>query len=183
MADNGSRRGATNLGVPLMIVAFVAIGGFMYWLNLQAAEYEASRVVEVQEEPADPGTIEGAVTVAAEEIQLDASPYEGQMVTLPVLPVASQLGTQGFWLEMPNRNPFLVSLNDDLMAQGISATQGQSATVTGMILAVNDSILTVWSDAGTISEGDRLAAEFATHFIEAALVRVESGPGGDGGEG
>jgi len=182
MADNASRRGAANLGVPLMVVAFVAIGGFMYWLNLQAKEYEATQVVEV-EAPTDPGTIEGAVTVAAAELQLDASPYEGQMVTLAGLPVASELGTQGFWLEMPNRNPFLVALNDDLMAQGITATQGQSATVTGLVLAVNDSILSRWSDAGTISEGDRLAAEFATHFIEAALVRVVGGEGGDGGEG
>lgn len=179
MADNASRRGAVSLSVPLMIAAFVAIGGFLYWLNLQAAEYEAAQLIE-EEIPEEVVTIEGAVMVAAEDIQLDAGPFEGQIITLTALPVASPLGTQGFWLEMPNRNPFLVAFNDDLIAQGSTARQGQTVAVTGVVFAVNDSILNVWSAAGTISEGDRLAAEFATHFIEAALVQVAGGAGGEG---
>ena len=179
MADNASRRGAANLGVPLMIAAFLVIGGFLYWLNLQAAEQEAAQIVE-EEVPVATPTIEGAVVVAAADIQLDASPYEGQMITLEGLPVASQLGAQGFWLEMPNGNPFLVSLSDALAAQGAGATSGQTPTVTGIVLAVNDSVLNAWSAAGTISEGDRLAAEFATHYMDAAQVEH---PGGEGGEG
>ena len=37
MADISSRRGASNMGVPLMILTFILIGGFMYWLSGQAA--------------------------------------------------------------------------------------------------------------------------------------------------
>jgi len=179
MGDNASRRGAVSLSVPLMIAAFITIGGFLYWLNLQAAEYEAAQLIE-EEVPEEVVTIEGAVMVAPADIQLDATPFEGQMITLADLPVTSPLGTQGFWLEMPNRNPFLVSLNDDLMAQGTTAPQGEMVTVTGVVVAVNDSILNSWSEAGTISEGDRLAAEFATHFIDAAQVLVAGSDGGQG---
>ncbi len=179
MVDNASRRGAVSLSVPLMIAAFVAIGGFLYWLNLQAAEYEAAQLIE-EEIPEEVVTIEGAVMVAATDIQTDAGPFEGQRITLTDLPVASPLGTQGFWLEMPNRNPFLISLNDDLMAQGSMTSQGQTVTVTGIVFAVNDSIIESWSTAGTVSEGDRLAAEFVTHFIEAVLVQVAGGVGGGG---
>jgi len=182
MADNASRRGAVNLGVPLMITAFIVIGGFLYWLNLQAAEQEAAQMVE-EEAPIETATIEGAVVVAAADIQLDASPFEGQMITLEGLTVAGQLGAQGFWLDLPNGNPFLVSLSDELAAQGVGAQQGQTPTVTGIVLAVNDSILNAWSAAGTISEGDRLAAEFATHFMDAAQVVLEVPAGGEGGEG
>ena len=183
MADNASRRGAANLGMPLMIAAFIVIGGFLYWLNLQAAEQAALQLQEEEEVPAEIVTIEGAVAVDATEIQLDATPFEGQLITLSGLPVASQLGRQGFWLEMPNGNPFLIALNDDLMAQGAAAGQGTMPMVTGIVLAVNDSILDVWSTAGTISEGDRLAAEFATHFMDAQQVINEDAAGGEGGEG
>jgi hypothetical protein len=187
MADNASRRGAANLGVPLMIAAFIVIGGFMYWLNLQAAEQEAAQMIE-EETPEEVVTIEGAVLVDPVEIQLDATAYEGQMITLDGLTVASNLGTQGFWLEMPNGNPFLVALNADLMAQGATAGTGDEPTVTGIVLPVNDSVLDAWSMAGTISEGDRLAAEFATHFMDAVQVlnaggTEEGAEGSEGGEG
>ena len=106
MAENASRRGAANLGMPLMIVAFIVIGGFLYWLNLQAAEERAS---EIEEETAAETTagLSGGTLVAATDIQTDATQYEGQEIRLEGLAVASGLGQQGFWLELPNRNPFL----------------------------------------------------------------------------
>lgn len=48
MADN-SRRGAADLGLPLMVVAFLVIGGFMYWLQAEAATQKALQLVEVTE--------------------------------------------------------------------------------------------------------------------------------------
>jgi hypothetical protein len=181
MADNASRRGAANLGMPLMIVSFLVIGGFLYWLNLQAAEQAAMQIVE--EETAEvPFMLEGATTLVAADIQLDASPFEGQLVILEDVPVQGSLGTQGFWLEMPNGNPFLVALDDAQIAAGTNPTMGQTASVGGTILAVNDSILDAWSNAGTISEGDRLAAEFATHFMQAQVVEASGGSEG-GAEG
>lgn len=173
MGHNASRRGAANLGMPLMIAAFIVIGGFLYWLYLQA---EAERQLELQE----------AARIAAEEaereamgeilapsaLQLDASPYEGRIVSLEDVEVASALGTQGVWLDMPNGNPFLVSYSDSLRTAGVTLTSGQLATVTGTIVAMSDSIASSWVDAGTISEGDQLAATFATHFLQASRARA-----------
>ena len=146
--------------------------------------------LEARGEPADILHTQGhgPVEVDPADIQLDATPFEGQVITLRGLSVASNLGTQGFWLEMPNGNPFLVVLNADLMAQGAMATVGQQPTVSGTVLAVNDSVLDAWSMAGTISEGDRLAAEFATHYMDAAQVLNREGAAGgsegsEGGEG
>lgn len=187
MGNNASRRGAANLGVPLMIVAFIVIGGFMYWLKLQADEQQAMQVVE-EEAPTEEVTVEGAVVVAPEELRIDASAYEGQIITLENLNVATALGTQGFWLEIPTGNPLLVALNDAQIAAGDAlAAPGQNVTATGTILAMNDSILTAWTEAGTIGEGDRLAAEFATHFMQAEVVQIHDdgagGAGDAGGEG
>lgn len=178
MPDNASRRGAADMGMPLMLLAFVVIGGFMYWLNGQAAEERELRMVEeaeaAEEEPS------GTQTLTAADIQSDATPYEGQEVRLENVEVASLLGTQGFWLETPSGNPFLVSLAPEVMAAGTTVEPGGSATVEGTVTPMTDSVLTAWTEGGSIGEGDRVVAEFATHFIEATVVR-STGAGGEGG--
>lgn len=179
MADNASRRGASNLGVPLMILAFATIAGFLYWLNGQASREMAERqayadsVAAAEEEERNRPPI-----VDPERIQMDASGFEDRAIRLESLPVASSLGTQGYWLEMPNGNPFLVSIGNEAEVEG-TVEPGVSVDVTGTVFAMNDSVLTVWTESESIGEGDRLAAEFATHFIEVLELRVV--PGGESG--
>ncbi|HSH74966.1 MAG TPA: hypothetical protein VLA09_04765 [Longimicrobiales bacterium] len=178
MADNASRRGAVEMGTILMILAFVIIGGFLYWLNVQAAVERELAIVE-DTVPDDTGLT--AQTVAGEDIQMDATPFEGQEIRLASFEVQSTLGTQGFWLGMPNGNPFLVSMSPEVMAAGVAVATGSRATVIGTVHAMNDSTLTAWTEAGTIGEGDRIVAEFATHFLEATDVQVSGGGASDGG--
>jgi hypothetical protein len=182
MTDNASRRGAADLGMPLMVVAFLVMGGFMYWLYGEAKAEAAIQIVEDDTtEVVD--NVEGAVTVAAVDIQLDATPYEGQMIRIAGLSVASELGTQGFWLGMPNGNPFLVSMSDEVTALGLEITQGTGATVVGIVHPMTPEIAQAWLDAGTIADGDKLAAEFALHYMEAQVVAIVDGgeEGNDGG--
>jgi len=185
MGDKASRSGAANLGMPLMIVAFLAIFGFLYWLNLQGQALEAEKQAAIREAAAADSAESdlGAISIEASQIQMDASPYEGQMVRLDSLPVASGLGSQGFWLEMPNKNPFLVSMSDAVKADSVKVSSGEVVTVIGTIRVMSDSVLNAWSTVGSIGEGDRLAAEFATHYLDAARVRVDVGAPGAGGGG
>jgi len=179
MADHAPRRGAANLSMPLMFVSFIVIAGFLYWLNLQAkAENAADAMVE--EAAAEADTYTGtATTITGEDIQLDPSPYDGQEVRLAGLAVASPLGTQGFWLELPNKNPFLVSMSEAVKAEGLTVTPGETAEVVGTIHAMSDSVLNAWTSSGAVAEGDRLAAEFATHYLEATRLRLTAGGGGE----
>lgn len=178
MAKNDSRRGATNLGTPLMIVAFVVIGGFMYWLSQQAAAERAQReIAEVPVEDTTPTT--GAVPVG--DIETDGTPFVGQEVRINATNVASLLGQQGFWLETPSGNPFLISKGPEVMASGVAISPGSPVSVTGTVHAMSDSVLTAWTEAGTIAEGDRIVAEFATHFVEATDVEPAEGGGQQGG--
>ncbi len=179
MADHASRRGAANLGMPLMFASFIVIAGFLYWLNLQAkAENAADAAAETARTETD-SYVGAATTISGQDIQLDPSPYEGQEVRLTGLAVASPLGTQGFWLELPNKNPFLVSMSEAVKAEGLMVTPGENAEVVGTIHSMSDSVLTAWTSSGAMAEGDRLAAEFATHFLEATRVRFTAGQGGD----
>ena len=182
MADNASRRGASNLGVPLMILAFATIGGFLYWLNGQASQEMAERQAYADSvAAAEEAERNRPPLVDPERIQMDASGFEDRAIRLEGLPVASNLGTQGFWLEMPNGNPFLVSIGSEAEVEG-SVEPGVSVDVTGTVYAMNDSVLTVWTESESIGDGDRLAAEFATHFIEVLELRVvpDGGSGDDG---
>ncbi|MDX1493010.1 MAG: hypothetical protein R3253_02970 [Longimicrobiales bacterium] len=182
MPKNDSRRGATNLGTPLMIVAFVVIGGFMYWLSEQAA---AEREMQAIEETPVEDTTPSVRVVAPGDIQMDASPFLGEEIRINATNVASLLGQQGFWLATPSGNPFLVSKGPEVMASGVTITSGSPVTVIGTVREMNDSTLTAWTEAGTIAEGDRVVAEFATHYIEASDVMTPQGqrPGGSGGQG
>jgi len=182
MADNASRRGAADLGMPLMVLAFIVIAAFMYYLNVRAAE---ERALDILEETDTADEMDVATTIPATDLELDAAPLEGQLVRVSGLNVASMLGTQGFWLELPNGQPFLVSMSEEVMAEGVAVTMGERATVTGVVHAVNDSALSAWVAAGTIGDGDRLAAEFAMHFMESTEIVVadstsqEEGSGGN----
>ena len=178
MADKASRRGAVDLGMVLMIVAFATMGGFIFWLTGQAAAEREAAIV------ADTVTVDefaSATTVAGVDIQMDATPYEGQQIRLVAFNVPSTLGTQGFWLEMPNRTPFLVSMSPEVMAEGIAVGAGSTVTVTGTVYVMNDSTLITWIEAGTIQEGDRIVAEFAIHYLEAVQVVVNGGGAGADG--
>ena len=182
MGDKASRRGAVDLGLPLMIVAFLAIGGFLYWLNLQAQAELAAKAAIAEEIAAEEAAKEAlGDIIPGEALQTDPGMYEGKVVTVEGLNIASMLGTQGFWVELPNRNPFLVSLAEAVKAEGLAFGAGTSVTVSGTVYAMGDSVLNAWSAAAAIGEGDRLAAEFATHFMEAAQVQIVTGTGG--GEG
>lgn len=176
MPDNASRRGAVDMGMPLMIAAFLVIGGFMYWLNGQAAAEKAAQLAAaemVEEEEVAP-TVE---TVAIGDIEVDPAPYVGTKLRSEGA-VASMLGTQGFWLATPSGNPFLVSWSDALMAEGATVTMGDTVAVEGVVMEMEELTLVAWSTAETISETDRIVAEFATHYIEAERVDVSGAAGG-----
>lgn len=169
MGDNANRRGAVDLAMPLMVLAFMVIGGFLYWLNGEAAEQNALSIVE---EAAPEEVVGIATTVAPADLQVDATLFEGQLIRVAGLTVSSILGTQGFWLGLPNGNPFLVSLSEEAMAEGVQVVQGEIASVTGTLLVRTDSALDVWVAAGTIGDGDRLVAEFALHYLDVTEVVV-----------
>ena len=180
MVDNASRREAVDLSTILMFTAFAFIGGFLFWLMGEAhAQRESRLLADATEVASDDFSM--ATTVAAVDLQTDPTPFEGQLIRVAGLTVASTFGTQGFWLEMPNRTPFLVSMSPEVMAEGIAVGAGSTVTVTGTVYVMNDSTLITWIEAGTIQEGDRIVAEFAIHYLEAVQVVVNGGGAGADG--
>jgi len=177
MRDNASRRGAADLGTPLMVLAFFVMAGFMYWLNGQAA---AERALEIVEDTTTADATAGVADVALGDLELDPEPYVGTEVRFDGFGVASMLGEKGFWLGTPSGNPFLISMTDALLAEGVPVSPGDTITVSGTIVTMSDSILSAWEAGEMINETDRIVAEFAIYFMEASAITVTGDGGSDG---
>jgi hypothetical protein len=182
MTQQASRRGAVEMGTVLMIAAFAVIAGFIYWLSGQAAAERALDIVEDTVAVAmDDDPYADAIPISASDIMLDASGFEGDMVRLEPQTVLSLVGQQGFTLDFPT-GPFLVSFSDDLIAEGMEIQNGDVVRVTGRIVAMTPEIAAGWQEAGRLTEGERMVAEFAVHFIEAVDIEVSApAPATDGG--
>jgi hypothetical protein len=165
----GSRRGsADQLSLPLMIAAFVLVGGFLFWLNRTAEP------TELAIEEAAPEAVHGASAILTIEDFL-ANP-QGQVdavVEVNGARIASRLGTQAFWIG-PNEAPYLVKMGPELVEAGQEVMVESMVTVVGTVFMMSDSILSSWDEQGVFgSAGDRFVAEFAISFLEARVVEAE----------
>ncbi len=155
--------------LPLMVLAFVVIGGFLYYLN-RASQEQVVEVVEAAEEaPAGTGTatpVEWATFAAAPES------YMGQRVRISGLEVVSRVGGSAFWVEAPGDTYYLVRMLPAVAESGVQVQPGAVVTVEGSPHAMGDSVLTAWEQQGVITSGQRAEAEFATSFLEVAAVEV-----------
>lgn len=168
---NDSRRGAANLGLPLMVVTFLLVGGFMYWLYVTAEPTQPQEVDVVEEQPDD----FVGISVTPEELKTGAENFVGEYVRLRDVPVSSTMGSQAFFVDLPASEalpatPFLVRMTPDAVAAGAAVGMGDMATVIGTVFTMSDSIVSDWVGSGVVSANDQLLVEFATHFIEAAEV-------------
>ena len=166
-------RGAANLAPVLMIVAFLSMIGFLWWLGATSEGTEVVAMNETDDAVAD--TTGGGVTEVTAADLMAPDPYVGQEIRVTA-PVASRVGDQMFFIELPQA-PFLVKL-----PVGQSPPQGQ-VEVVGTVMARTDSLLTRWVESGVVSEADELVVEYATHFLDARIVRPAPGGSGGGGGG
>ena len=176
MTDRRARRGAVELGTVMMILAFVVIGGFIYWLTGQVATERELEIVEDTTAEMVDDAYGDATPVSAQDLMLDASPYVGQLVRLQPQTVLSLVGQQGFMLDFPT-GPFLVSYSEQEITDGFTVAPGDVVRVTGRVTAMTPEIAAGWQEAGRLDEGERLVAEFAVHFLQAEDIEVSAPTG------
>ncbi len=176
MANFGSRGGAADkLTLPLMILAFLAVIGFLYWLNI-TAEPTQIEIVEEAERSSSASAI-----LSVDDFLAGAAQYEGQVVEVTDARVASRLGPQAFWIG-PDDRPFLVKMGPDLVSAGTEVLVEQTLTLVGSVWTMTDSAHAAWDTQGAFAnEGDKIVAEFAigSPFLEVHEI-VTPDAGGEG---
>jgi hypothetical protein len=155
------RSASAKLASMMMIGLLAACGG-----GEEADEVPAEESAAAPAAPAMPE----ATVVEPMQLQTGAAALAGQTVRVNAMKVVSRLGPKGFWVELPNRNPFLVVTTEDA-----TANPNDVVDVVGTVTQMNDSILTNWVSSGAITENQRLEAEFATEFLQAQAVAPSTG--------
>jgi hypothetical protein len=149
------------LNTVAMILAFLAIGGFLYWLSMVS---EPTEVVVPQEDE-----VAQAVSLAAfAQAQL---PYEGVLIRVDGVEVQSLLGTDGFLFAMPDGSAYPVRLDPSLVSVGSPIEPGSQGMVVGRVQMMTDSIMSAWAtDSLFASDEQQEAAAAAGTFILASEV-------------
>ena len=177
MATLGSRRGsADKLALPLMILTFILVGGFLYWLNMTAEPTEiAIEEAAPESESGASAILDLADFLANPEGQVDA------VVEVTGARIASRLGTQAFWIG-PDDAPYLVRMSPALIEAGGEILVESTVNIVGTVYMMSDSVLASWDEQGVFANaGDRIVAEFATSFLEARSVEAQGGGTPDSG--
>ena len=192
MLDLGSRRGAAEkAALPLMIVAFLGIAGFLYWLNVTAVGTTSAVVTAPEEDP-----FADAISIPASSLETNPLQFEGARLRISGVAVVSRVGDQAFWTQLPNEENFFVKMGPELTGDSVPVTvsSGEIASfVVGTLHIMNDSTLDAWEAQGAFENTPtgRLEAEFADlyleldHFEPSAPAAEETGaqeppPPGDG---
>ncbi len=182
MACFGSRKGAAaGTSVILMVATFVVVGGFLAWLNKQAAETQ----VEVVEDTSGRGGLLGSARIVeAAVFGSDPMAHSEGVVRINNLTVQSAVGSQAFFVEMPNQpGPYLVKMGARVVADSVSVPSGSRVSVVGRVYAMSDSVADAWVASGAITENDKILATFASSYLQIEdIIVMAGGGGGDGGD-
>lgn len=161
----------------LMLLAILTVGGFLVWVTANSETTSQVEVVEGAEadagEPAD-----GVEVVNAETFAAGPDTYVDREIRVNDLAVASPMGSQAYWAELPAGGGLYLIKLDPPASDVVSAAAGDRLSVTGRVLAMSDSVVDAWAEQGVIeTDGQRLEAEFAITFIEASEATVTTGGG------
>ena len=145
-----SNKGEGGLGVILSIVALAAIGGFMYWLNLQSQDIEQARA------DAEAAEADAVRDLDASDLLSDPAAAISRYVVIGGIRVATGLGEGAFALQLTDEVAYPVLMESDPI-QIFRMTEttiygGDSVFVRGQIYTFNDSIAGVWIESGAVLE-------------------------------
>lgn len=165
------------LGVPLMIVAFLAIAGFLYWLSIST---EPSEFAMAEEDGS--AQLEEATSVTPADFASEGpESFVDQRVRLPNVQVDSVGGLDVFWISLPVQDeedevmPYLVRVDREFVE--IAVVSNDVVTLTGTVRDMSDDVVEGWDGQGAFpDEGQREAAAAVETFLQADDIERHEAP-------
>lgn len=163
-----------SLHVPLMILAFLAMGGFLYWLNIASEPTEF--VVAEENDLAELGPATSVSLVAFGD---GPEEYQGERVRIPNVRVAQLMGPHMFWFDLPveedETESFLVRVNRNFVDEDMQILSEDVVTLAGRVGMMSDSVMTAWEEAGVFTEeGQRGEVDAVTVFLDADEIEIHT---------
>ena len=155
-------RGASTL---LMVIAVIAVVGFMYWLNRKSNAYEAEVAPVLEDE------------VAAEVVDLnsaalasDPAAAVGQTGWLRSVTVNQRLGRGAFSVTLDGESTYPVLLSSDLIQLDTQVYGQDVVSLYGHVFTFNDSIASEWVTQTAVDQDNASAIPATPSFIMADSV-------------
>ena len=146
----------------LMVVAVLAVVGFMWWLDRKAGSLD-TEVAPVLEEVVEFVPVELNTEVLAAE----PASAVGETGYLRSVAVAQRLGRGAFSLQLDSVSTYPVLLSSDLIQRDEQVYGGDMVTLYGHVFTLNDSIRSVWVEQGAVDQGNASAIPMSPSFIMA----------------
>ena len=155
-------RGASTL---LMVVAVVAVVGFMFWLNKKTSSYEPE-VAPVLEEAAAAEVVD----LNAAALASDPAAAVGETGWLRSVTVDQKLGRGVFSVMLDEASVYPVLLSTDLIQLDTQVYGQDVVTLYGHVFTLNDSIRSEWVSQAAVDQGNASAIPASPSFIMADSV-------------
>lgn len=168
------------LNFPLMIVAFLAIGGFLYWLSITSEPTEFTVAEESLDDQLGP-----ALDLTLEQFGENADGYVGSRIRITNVEVRNLVGADAFWFAFPQEdvNDYLVRVDRGRVDADLQILPNDRLTVSGTVRAMTDSVIDVWDQWGVFGDdAQRPAVMVLESFLEADSIGIHAGGGGDAGD-
>jgi hypothetical protein len=151
-------RGASTL---LMVVAVVAVVGFMYWLDRKTDSLGTEVAPVLQEQGAESEGVElEAVALAA-----DPAAAVGQTGWLRGVSVDQRLGRGAFAVRLDEASTFPVLLSADLIQLDTQVYGEDVVTLHGHVFTLNDSIRAEWVTQTAVDQEHASAIPASPSFM------------------
>lgn len=155
-------RGASTL---LMVVAVVAVVGFMYWLDRKTKAYEAEVAPVLEDDvAAEIVDLNGAALAA------DPASAVGETGWLRSVTVDQRLGRGAFSVRLDGESTYPVLLSSDLIQLDTQVYGEDVVTLFGHVFTLNDSIASEWVNQDAVDQEYASAIPASPSFIMADSV-------------
>lgn len=163
------------LNIPLMILAFLAMAGFLYWLNISS---EPTQIAVAEENQMDVMLAE-ATTLSPVALGADMADYEGELIRVPNIAVSELLGGRAFWFEVATgedeTQPVFVSFHSQFIDDDFQVVSGDVLTLTGNIRAMSSDVIEAMEGQGVFTEeGQRGQVEAMDYYVEAVHMEIHT---------
>jgi hypothetical protein len=144
----------------LMVVAVLAVVGFMWWLDRKAGSLD-TEVAPVLEEVVESVPVDLNTAILAAE----PASVVGETGYVRSVAVAQRLGRGAFTLQLDDAVTYPVLLSSDLIQMDTQVYGGDMVTLYGHVFTLNDSIRSVWVDQAAVDEEHANAIPMSPSFI------------------
>ncbi len=158
-------RGSRGVSTTLMLVAVVAVAGFLVWLHWRSRAAPESVEPVTQQEQVE------ADRISADELLADLEAAIGSPGLLDSVPVNQRLGQAAFAVQL-NGDRYPVLMTTELLQRQMQVYGGDLISVRGQIYPLNDSIRNAWVDQGLVEEQNRADLPGTPSFLLADSVAI-----------